>query len=158
MSLNGIIGKIYFALFGLLTWSQAANLLNPEAQPSMYYQTLKAFTPWAASYYLFALLSAALTVISLWTLLAVTFGITWRPGQGFFRLVLAARVISDVLGHNFEIQVFKSMAWVNPSATLLAVLVSLSLLLPSYVAHWQYAFLKKRETRDEGRGTKTSNV
>ncbi len=142
---DNIFYKIYFFFFAWICLGDLSSLLAPSTDAYIYYHTMKALLPPSVSSYHYALLRAIVNLIALGTLFAVAFNkrqyATW-----FWRPLFMARIAGDVLGHNYEMQFLKASATSGLKPVLILLTISTLFVLPSYYAHFAYAFRTNKKT------------
>jgi|GEM_PF-2310183 len=136
--------RIYFFFIAWVSIGDFAVLLLPETESYMYYHTMQTLLPSAIMFYDYALLRSFVNLICLIALLAYAFNGKQTAGW-FWRPLFLARIATDFIGHNYELQFFKS-SFHGDRLAFTATLVFYGLLLiPFYFAHYVYAFRKAKK-------------
>jgi hypothetical protein len=138
-----IIWKIYFLIFSTMMAANFLWVIYPEAEPYIFYHILMAWSKYYVIHYSFALLKCTLSLISLIPLFGFSFNRTTRIPT-FWQYMLVVRIICDFFGNLYEFMFIKSSYHMVLGYGLTTTGVFLLPLLPSYIAHYLYAF--KRES------------
>lgn len=134
--------KLYCFFFIWIALGGIASLLLPETEAFTYYHTMIAFHKPHAIHHTLAILDAWMTIIAIIPLCLYAFNAP-RWGAWFFQPLFFTRIIADIVGRNYEWQFLKSTFHSYPAAAALSLGLMVLVLLPSYQAHFAYAF--KRE-------------
>jgi hypothetical protein len=136
--------KLYFLFFTWVCLGELVALILPEAENYIYYHTLQALLPTTVMFYHYALLRVLVDLICLVPLLAYAF--KWKPMAGWFwRPLFLTRIATDLIGHNYELQTFKSAFYGDRGVFIATLIVYGLFLVPSYYAHYAYAFPKTKK-------------
>jgi hypothetical protein len=136
--------KLYFFFFLWICLGDLLVLVFPETEAYIYYHTMQTLLPASVMFLHYALLRASVDILCLGVLFAYAFNL--KPAAGWFwRPLFLARIATALTGHNYELQSLKS-AFYGEKGLLLATLIIYGLLvLPSYYAHYLYAFGRAKE-------------
>ena len=133
---------IYFFLFLNFTIGQARDFFTPDSNIGFYYALLNAFN---VSFFFSYGLNLAQIILNLFNaapLILYAFEIPWASPQ-FWQCLLAARLIFDLTGHNYE---WLGMIALFKTDPILALMVSIQFLMfyvPSYIPCYRFAFSDK---------------
>ena len=131
--------KVYFVVFALTTASNLISLLHPRSEVLIYYTIMTAFLKPNWVLHACAILSAVLTLVSLWTLFCRAFNQPHRA-VGFFRVLFLLRIFADIFGHNYETVYLRSIMVGNPNAGWIVIAFLALFFFPSYKIHYDHAF------------------
>lgn len=124
--------------------SSLGDVLLEDSLLKNYYTVLIVFN----KYYLLSLFFNTLNIlINILTPLVVFFyAFNIRRSIKFWQIFFFIRIILELLGHQYDLQALKS-AYYQHSTYFLAYIGFLTIpLLPSYIAHYLYAFKKHRSS------------
>ena len=131
--------KAYFFIFFLMVLGNGLSLLYPETAIYTYYHIISTFQPNSAIYYKLAIASTGLTALSLVPLFLYAFLLP-RTGIWFFKPLFFARILGDLLGHNYEWQFLVSSLTSEPIIGIANLSLFIAIIFPSYRAHYLYVF------------------
>ena len=134
--------QIYYSLFGIFAISNFITTIDPKSFVYIFYHLLIVFDPIYALSYVYAILRTILTASSLIPLYSYLFKSIDILSPLFWRYMLYLRIILELQGHAYEQVFFKSMSHENPLFVISFGILLALLLLPSYIAHFHYAFRK----------------
>ena len=139
----GLSWKIYSLLFFFLALANIASIFSSESILYSYYHTLIAFNrQYFIAYYL-NVASALMSFFSLAPLVLFTFRIRFL-NKHFWQWLFYARVIFDLTGHAYEVKFVKSLFYSNFWPAVLSIVLFIATMIPSYIAHFQYAFRRNK--------------
>jgi len=141
--------KLYFFFFTWICIGDLAVLFLPETETYIYYHTMQALLPTSVMFYNYALLRVLVNLICLGALLSYAFNIKHTAGW-FWRPLFLARIATDLFGHNYELQSFKSAFYGEWGVFVATLILYALLLIPSYYAHYAYAFRKTQKDPPSG--------
>ena len=137
------IWKLYFLIILTVYVGNVTSILNPQLEAYRYYHILIAFHK---EYRLVFGLNVACAITNLTSLIPLflyIFEIRWLPLR-FWQWMMVCRVIFDLTGHAYEFNFLKSLFYVSLSYGLSAALFFVVFFIPSYIACFRYAFIKKK--------------
>lgn len=137
----------YFIFFLVTSLSYFIELVLPSGRTGSFYHSLIAFHRLNLVRYIFALLSSALAVVSLWPLFVRAFSLP-RTAFRFFKLILVARIVADLGGHHYETLFLRSISENKTEIAATLVATAIIFVLPSYIALFEHAFdvkMKKKK-------------
>ena len=138
-----IIWKFYVAIFSTMALANLISLLYPQSDPFVFYHILITWAQFYAIYYYLAILKCGLTLLCLFPLLRFAFD--RRPvGLRFWQWILFARLTTEIFGNFYEWTFVKSAYHMTLGYGLSVTGALLLPLLPSYIAHYIYAFKTNR--------------
>lgn len=115
-------------------------ILDPDSAVRSYYTVLIAFNK---SYLIFLLLNTLCVVINLFIPLVVCFyALNIRSSLIFWKTLFIARLLLDLTGHHYDMQFLKSAMHQKTYYFWASMAVFILPILPSYIAHYLYAFKK----------------
>ena len=133
--------KTYFFIYFFVVLGSGLSLIYPRTDIYTYYHIMGAFQPSSSVYYKLAIVSSCLTALSLVPLFLYAFLLP-RTGIWFFKPLFFARILGDLLGHNYEWKFLMSFFSSEPIIGLINLSLFLTILFPSYRAHFFYVFKK----------------
>jgi hypothetical protein len=137
-----IIWKIYLLIFATITVANLLWLLYPEAEPYIFYHILMAWTKFYTVHYYLAVLKCLVGLVCLVPLCGFAFNKETKIPV-FWQWMLVIRIISEFLGNFYEFMFIKSSYHMVLGYGLTSTGVLLLPLIPSYLAHYYYAFPQK---------------
>lgn len=130
---------IYALLLGWIFSAKLLQMIDPQSPKYFYYFFLYHFDN---RFYLPYLANWAQIILNLFHILPVIFyamRIHILPKR-FWQAMLILRLIFDITGHNYEMNLYISYFHMKTSIGLLGAATTLGLFLPSYIICFQYAF------------------
>jgi hypothetical protein len=137
-----LIWKIYLLIFSTIMTANFLWLFYPEAEPYIFYHVLIAWTKFYNVHYSLAILKAIIALVCLIPLCCFAFDRTSRIPR-FWQWMLVVRVATEIFGSFYEYVFIKASFHMVLGYGLTTLGVYLLPLLPSYIAHYLYAFPKK---------------
>jgi hypothetical protein len=134
-----IIWKIYALVFSTVTLANFLWLVYPEAEPYIFYHILMAWTKFYAVHYYLAVFKCLIALVCLVPLFAFSFNRQSRSPQ-IWQWLFVIRIVSDVVGSFYEYLFVKSSYHMVLGYGLTTTGAMLLPVLPSYIAHYLYAF------------------
>ncbi|MEW5894366.1 MAG: hypothetical protein AB1650_01170 [Candidatus Omnitrophota bacterium] len=147
---------LYMVIFGAFSLQRAIDFFSPGETPFLYYQILMIFSineGWVPTSYIFTIASVVLNIAMFILLWFYIFEKRFFS-VSFIVLILISKIISDSLGHSFELNIIKSLFY---ESNILAWQVSINLflwLLPSYLALADYIVKKMKTNRAQKKALK----
>jgi hypothetical protein len=138
-----LIWKIYFFIFSTITLANLVWVFSPEAEPYIFYHILIAWTKFYLAHYYLAALKCAIALLCLIPLFGYAFDRTTRIPR-FWQWILVIRVLSEFVGNFYEFMFVKSSFHMVLGYGLTTTGLFILPLIPSYAAHYLYAFNKSR--------------
>ena len=135
--------KIYLVIFSLFTLANLISILYENSYLYIYYNILITFHKSYLFSYWYAVLCNVISLISLISLYLFVFRIKFLKAV-FWQWVFVFKIVFDLLGHSFEIKALKSLFYNDARLGFVSVVLMIAILLPSYVAAFQYAFLPQK--------------
>jgi hypothetical protein len=142
-SKKGIGWNAYFVFFAMITSQWLIDLIATRSALFNFHQVITAFYPVYRIVYIANLISAVLNLLSLIVVFLYIYHVRWlKPviWQWFFGL----RIFFDICAHSYEKFYIKSLFMADPFIAIKFSLAVTVILLPSYVACFQYAFQQKK--------------
>lgn len=141
-----IIWKFYAFMFSMIALANLVWLLHPESEPYIFYKILLTWgktipTPHFNLHYYAAIVKSIITTFCLYPLFAFAFNQKVKHSL-FWQWMLIARVVMECLGNYYELVYIKSAYNMVLGYGLSVTGAFLLPLLPSYAAHFIYAFPK----------------
>jgi hypothetical protein len=133
------VWKFYLIFYCLFSVLNLFYFFFPDSPNYRYYQIAIAFNIYFFGTYFINLTVIVLNALSIVPLLLYTFHIRFLS-QTFWRWFFVIRLALDLLGHNYEINLFKSLAHDNLWLGIRFILSNVMLAIPSYIALFDYAF------------------
>lgn len=126
-------------MYTMIACANLVWLLHPESEPYVFYRILITWSNYFYLHYGLALLRSVITIICLAPLFAFAFN---RPAKHlvFWQWMLVIRVIFECMGNYYEFVFVKSAYHMLLGYGLSVTGAFLLPLLPSYCAHYFYAF------------------
>ena len=134
-----LIWKIYFLIFSTIMVANFVWLLYPEADPYIFYHVLLTWSPRYALHYYFAVLKCVVALICLLPLFGFAFNRDSRRPH-FWQWMFVIRLITEVYGNFYEYMFIKSSYHMVLGYGLTTTGVFILPLIPSFAAHYLYAF------------------
>ena len=136
---NNLGLKAYLTIFTVFSLGTLASLSSPDGNTYVYYNTLVRFHHPALIWYIFAALDAVLGCLSAIPLALRAFEkpVVWAS---LFQIFFFLRLLTTVLGHNYEWIILKSAFIGTPNIGWLTLLVWGIFTFPSFKEHYIYAF------------------
>jgi len=135
--------KVYFSLFSIGTLLNLIILLSGESSASQYYQILAAFKHSYLLYYYLNVINVIIDILSLVPFFLFVFHIRlFRPIV--WQILFQARILFFLAGHRYEWQTIRSFAYTDLLSTILAIILFVLFVFPSYIACFKYAFDQKK--------------
>jgi hypothetical protein len=122
--------------------SSIGDVLYENTPLKNYYTVLIVFN----KYYLLSLFLNILSVLMnvLTPIVVFLYAFNIRRALKFWKIFFFVRIALDLLGHQYELQFIKSAYYQNPSYFLAYIGFLTIPMLPSYIAHYLYAFKNKK--------------
>ncbi len=141
-----IIWKFYAFMFSTIALANLVWLLHPESEPYIFYKILMTWgntiaTPHFTLQYYAAVVKSLITIVCLYPLFAFAFDQNTKHLL-FWQWMLVVRVIMECLGNYYELVYIKSAYHMVLGYGLSVTGAFVLPLLPSYAAHFIYAFPK----------------
>ena len=137
-----IIWKIYAFIFSLMMLANLTWLVYPESEPFVFYHVLIAWTKFYYVHYYLAIFKSSVAILCLIPLFAFAFNQETKAAQ-FWQWMFLIRFASDLVGNFYEFIFIKSAYHMILGYGLSITGAFLLPLLPSYIAHYLYAFKKQ---------------
>jgi len=135
--------KVYFFISAYIGIINFVELLAGDSQMDQYYKILIVFKRSYLVWYGFNMASIAAEVLCLVPLFLFVFHkrflspIVWQS-------LFWVRIILFLAGHSYEAKMIKSYFYANSTVATGSIIFLLLLILPSYIAHFKYAFRQKK--------------
>lgn len=142
---NKIIWKFYAIMFSMITSANLVWLLHPESEPYVFYHILMAWTNFFTVHYYLAILKSLIAITCLYPLFAFAFNKEAKHPL-FWQWMLVIRILFECCGNYYEFVYIKSSYHMILGYGLSVTGAFILPLIPSYVAHFIYAFPKIRKT------------
>lgn len=141
-----IIWKFYAFMFSMIALANLVWLLHPDSEPYIFYKILRVWdlilpTPAFTFHYSAAILKSLVTIVCLYPLFAFSFDQN-EKNPVFWQWMLVVRVIFECIGNYYEFVYIKSAYYMVLGYGLSVTGAFLLPLIPSYAAHYLYAFPK----------------
>ena len=137
------IWKLYLLVISTVYIGNLTSIVNSQLEVYRYYHILIAFYKEYRLVYWLNVASALTNTISLIPLFLYIFDIRWLPLR-VWQWVLVSRVVFDLTGHAYEFNFLKSLYYANIKYGTSTSLFFVLFFVPSYVACYRYAFIKKK--------------
>jgi hypothetical protein len=134
--------KIYAWLYCLLVAATVTISLLPDSGIYQYYRILLLLDPARWTNLFLFYFANVMEITSLVPLLLFVFK-KRLLSQNFWKIIFIGRLVGLLWGHNYEYNVMTSYLAANFIPNLIAILVSISMSLPSYTAQFVYSFRKR---------------
>lgn len=138
-----VIWKIYAFIFSVIALANLAWLLSPESDPFIFYHVLIAWTKFYYVHYYLAILKSCVAIACLIPLFAFAFNQETKSAR-FWQWMLLIRLAADLVGNFYEFIFIKSSYHMVLGYGLCVTGIFVLPLIPSYIAHYLYAFSKKQ--------------
>ena len=135
---------VYITMFGALITGRIYVFVAPSEPAHLYYKIMMIMgvnQQHFPSAYILTIASFILSVFTLIFLWLYTFNIK-KFSALFILLIIAARIVCDLLGHSYEFNTIKSLYYQSESAAWIAAANLFFWLLPSYLAMGDYVIQK----------------
>jgi hypothetical protein len=133
----------YFVFYFFVSCLNLLYFFMPDSPVNMYYHVAMAFDFHFFGVYFLNLVAVVLTVTSLIPLYFYIFHVDFGDRR-FWQCFFFFRLAFDVMGRNYESNLFKALFFENHSLGIKALLASIILTIPSYMALYDYAFGRKK--------------
>ena len=134
--------RAYAVLFTFTALAHAYYFFKPNSAPVVYYVMLMGFHKAYAVIFFLNILAVLATLASSVPMLCCAFGIDFR--LRLWQWLFYLRVFTDLAGHHYEWKFLQTIFAYDILYGLLAVASWLIPLIPSYIAHYLYAFKVKK--------------
>ena len=138
-----IIWKFYSLTFCVIASANLIWLIYPESEPYIFYHILMTWTIFFIPHYYLAILKSCMTLICLYTLFSFSF-YRESKNQRFWQWMLVIRLFLESVGNYYEFVFVKSSYHMILGYGLSVTGAVLLPILPSYIAHYLYAFSRKK--------------
>lgn len=132
--------KSYGILFFFVSLGQALYFFSLESNIRLYYDTLTAFDNSYKLHLFFNMMSTILTLIA--SIIVICYSFNFFKAIRTVQYILYLRLIADILGHHYEWKFIESAFAQGNYPGFLTLAALILPLIPSYIAHWRYAFNK----------------
>ena len=135
---------IYGCFLTLLVVESLSDLVYPDSPLRTYYTVLLAFNK---NYIISFGLNILNIIINISAPLAVLFyAFNVKSSTRFWSVLFFIRILFDLIGHHYDLQFIKA-AYFQSFPYFLACIGAFTLpVIPSYIAHYLYAFRKRNDT------------
>ena len=134
-----IIWKLYAFIFSLMAFANLTWLLYPGSEPFVFYHILTAWTNFYFIHYGLAIFKSCVAIICLVPLFGFSFNHE-SSHRRFWSWMLLIRIASDLVGNFYEFIFIKASYHMVLGYGLSVTGALLLPLIPSYIAHYLYAF------------------
>lgn len=134
-----ILHRAFCVVYAWVTVIYCKDLFTPTTEIYTFYELLISFTPKYIMHYILNIASAIINVICLIPFFLIAFNRTWSPAW-IWKWMLVLRLVGDLSGRFFEWQFFKSTFYSGSTTFIWVIMTFILFNLPSYLAHFQYAF------------------
>ena len=138
------IWKFYFLFYLFSASLNLSYFFSTDSPIFRYYQIGIAFNIYFFGIYFLNLTSVILNILSVFPLCLYAFKINFLSKQ-FWRWFLILRFAFDVTGHNYEINLLKSISHDSVLLGIKTLLTYAILTLPSYLGLYDHAFGHEKE-------------
>ena len=138
---NNWIWLTYFIIYSFLSILNLLYFFSPDSPVGLYYNIAMAFNFHFFGIYFFNFISVLLNVLTIFPLYLYTFNINFIDPR-FWACFLILRLAFDVMGHNYDLNVIKSLYYENHILGIKTLIATVVLSIPSYMALFEYAFRK----------------
>ena len=121
----------------------AVSNLWPDSPVYTYYHVLAAFHPRYNLTYCLHIASVFINLVNLIPFYCYVFRKT-SSLMGFWRFMFVVRIISEVVGHDYEYKLIRSLFFSNTLLALATLLLYTLILVPSYFAVFQFTFYRPK--------------
>lgn len=135
--------KIYFFFIVPLSIAGLYSLLAPSSIVYRYYHVLMSFDKNYAPLYYLDIASAAANLLVLIPLFLFVFHMKFLHPR-LWQWVFVLKICLDFTGGSYELKFFQSLFYTDPRLAVLAILISLLVVFPCYIACFQYCFRQKK--------------
>jgi hypothetical protein len=134
--------QIYGLFLTLIVFSSIRGLFTEDSSFQNYYTVLIAFDPQKGILLLsLNIICAFLAVFG--PLVVFLYANEIKTPLGFWRVMFWVRLIIDIFGHHYDNQFVRSAFYQSIPFGLAATVILYCPLIPSYVAHFSYAYKKQ---------------
>ncbi len=137
-----VIWKLYTFIFSVMALANLTWLLYPESEPFVFYHVLIVWTKFYLMHYYLAIFKSCMAIVCLIPLFAFAFNQEPKSAR-FWQWMLLIRLASELVGNFYEFIFIKSSYHMVLGYGLSVTGALILPLIPSYVAHYLYAFKKK---------------
>lgn len=142
-----IIWKFYSLIFAMIASANLIWLIYPESEPYVFYHILMTWTNFFIPHYYFAVLKSCITIFCLYPLFAFAFN-REPKNQTFWQWLLVFRIALECTGNYYEFVFIKSAYHMILGYGLSVTGAVLLPLIPSYAAHYLYAFCRYEQDKN----------
>ena len=138
------IWKIYFLAYLFFTLKTTISFFSADSEMHSYYHILIAYHPYFLILYFLNLCSIALNIFSCLAFYFFLYDIPFLSSQ-FWKWIFLFRGVMDILGRSYEFKFLQSLFYDDPYIFLFVLAPILFIIVPSYIALYQYySYTNKR--------------
>lgn len=135
--------KIYFALYSLSALFILLTFLVDESMAQKYYKILMMFNQTYGFLYHLNLANLLIELLCLLPLFLFTFHIRWLPVI-VWQILFEARILLFLASHSYELKTLQAFIHADILTAIIAIMMFVACVSPSYVAGFLYAFKRDR--------------
>ena len=132
------VWQIYSFFITSIVFSSLPNLINKTSSLRMYYTILLPFDIRYTLFFYFNIISLLINLLI--PLIVVFYALNIRSSVKFWQIFFFVRIFFDLVGHQYDNQIILSAFSQNFSYGLANLSIFLIPFIPSYIAHFLYAF------------------
>jgi len=135
--------KVYFFISTYMGIINFMGLLAGDSQIDQYYKILIVFKRSYLIWYGFNIASISTEALCLIPLFLFVFHKRFLS-PFVWQSLFGIRIVLFFLGHSYEVKMIKSYFYANSAVAAGSIVFLFLLMLPAYIAHFQYAFRQKK--------------